>query len=132
LIVVDTNTVAYFCIPGTHSDKARSVYAKDDSWAAPVLWRSEFRNLLLRYLRNGSMRMDEALACLRLAERSISESLLPSSEKVLMLAADSGCTAYDCEFAVLAKALAVPLVTSDKKMLAAFPEVAVSPDAFIA
>jgi len=49
---------------------------------------------------------------------------------VLELAVRSRCTAYDCEFVALAKQLGVPLVTSDRQVLAAFPETAVSPDAF--
>lgn len=50
--------------------------------------------------------------------------------RVIELAAESGCTAYDCEFVSLAERLNVPLVTSDKKMFAAFPEIAISMEAF--
>ncbi len=40
---------------------------------------------------------------------------------------DSGaCSAYDCEFVALARQLSVKLVTEDKKILAEFPDVAVS------
>jgi predicted nucleic acid-binding protein len=48
------------------------------------------------------------------------------SDQVLELAKDSGCTAYDCEFIAVAKTLGVKLVTTDKELLKAFPEVAVS------
>ena len=44
--------------------------------------------------------------------------------RVLQLAADSGCSAYDCEFVALAVDLEVPLLTSDRQLLEAFPEVA--------
>jgi hypothetical protein len=46
-------------------------------------------------------------------------------------AASSKCSAYDCEFVALAQDLSVPLVTSDQKILTAFPETAVSPDDFL-
>lgn len=51
---------------------------------------------------------------------------------VLELAMRSGCTAYDCEFVAVAKELEATLVTSDRQVLAAFPETAVSPEAFVA
>ncbi|MFO7865935.1 MAG: hypothetical protein R6V02_03860 [Candidatus Aminicenantes bacterium] len=49
---------------------------------------------------------------------------------VLELAAASGCSAYDCEYAAPAKHLHVKLITNDQKILQSFPETAVSPDAF--
>lgn len=49
---------------------------------------------------------------------------------VLALALKSGCGAYDCEFVWLASHLRVPLVTADKRILAAFPSVALSIEAF--
>ena len=50
----------------------------------------------------------------------------------LELAKRSRCTAYDCEFVALAKRLGTGLVTSDRQVLSAFPETAVSPEAFVA
>ena len=49
------------------------------------------------------------------------------SGDVLSLAASSSCTAYDAEFVVLARALGVPLVTTDKELLENFPATAVDP-----
>ncbi len=48
------------------------------------------------------------------------------SREVLRLVEESGHTAYDCEFVALAQRLGVPLVTTDKKLLRAFPSIAVS------
>lgn len=50
----------------------------------------------------------------------------------LQLAAQSGCSAYDCEFVGLAQDLGVTFVTADRQILAAFPSVAVSPESFVA
>jgi predicted nucleic acid-binding protein len=42
------------------------------------------------------------------------------SEKILELAAQSGCSAYDCEFVALAMELGVPLVTADRHLAGVF------------
>ncbi|MGA8893316.1 MAG: hypothetical protein WB493_17280 [Anaeromyxobacteraceae bacterium] len=55
-----------------------------------------------------------------------------ATDVVLTLADRSGCTAYDCEFVSVAMELGVPLVTSDRQVLGAFPEFATSPEDFVA
>jgi predicted nucleic acid-binding protein len=52
------------------------------------------------------------------------------TQTVLALAAESGCTAYDCEFVALARDLRVKLMTSDGEILAAFPKLAVTIESF--
>ena len=45
---------------------------------------------------------------------------------VLELVRESDCSAYDCEFAALARTLGTKLVTMDAKLLRAFPGIAVA------
>ncbi|MFM1988497.1 MAG: hypothetical protein RJA99_1454 [Pseudomonadota bacterium] len=52
-----------------------------------------------------------------------SEHDIPSAQ-VMALVRDTDCSAYDCEFAALALALDVKLVTLDAKLLKAFPRLA--------
>jgi predicted nucleic acid-binding protein len=133
MIVVDTNVIAYLCLRGQRCELARQVLRKDPKWVAPFLWRSEFRNALTLYIRKQWITlaeaqefMDESLRLMFGRERDV------GSGHVLRLATQSSCTAYDCEFVALAEHLGVPLVTVDKQVLAQFPDVAISLDAFVA
>ena len=51
MIIVDTNVISYFYLPGQRSEQARQGVAIDPQWIAPWLWRSEFRNALILYVR---------------------------------------------------------------------------------
>lgn len=132
MIIVDTNVIAYFIVPGDTTQLAEAVRSKDPLWAAPWLWRSEMRNLLSLYVKRGLLSLTEIQGFMSDAEELLSgREYMVSSDEVLALAADSGCTAYDCEFIHLAEELSVPMVTSDKKLLSAFPQIAKSMDDFI-
>jgi predicted nucleic acid-binding protein len=132
VIVADTNLIAYLLIEGEHTEAAEAVRVKDPLWTAPLLWRSEFRNILVLYLRQGHLALATALQYMNEAEALLGgrEYEVPSAP-VLELAQASECSAYDCEFVHLAQELGVKLVTSDKKVLRVFPEIALSPQAFV-
>jgi len=55
VIVADTNLIAYLLILG--------------QYLAPLLWRSEFRNILLLYVRRGLMDLNDAYGTMEQAER---------------------------------------------------------------
>ena len=122
MIVVDSNVLAYLYLPGDHTARAEALLERDPDWAAPVLWRSEFRNILAGYMRRKTLTFDQACNL-----QTEAESLLAGSEfevdswTVLELVRDSDCSAYDCEFVALAIKLDTKLVTVDKKLLRAFP-----------
>lgn len=125
MIVVDSNVIAYLYLPGEHTAAAEALLASDADWAAPLLWRSEFRNILAGYLRRATLGFEQVLALqaeaedmLRGAEHEV------ESRRVLELAKSSNCSAYDCEFIALAQQLGTKLVTMDAKLLKAFPKVA--------
>lgn len=132
MIVVDTNLLVYLFVRGTRTDEAESVFQNDAVWAAPWLWRSEFRNSLAGLARRGEVTFHEALHLTQEAERWMEgREYIVRSAHVLQLAERSGCSAYDCEFVAVAGDLAVPLVTADRQVLRAFPSIAVSPDKFM-
>lgn len=127
MIVVDTNVVAYVVLPGGQTEAARRTLARDAAWAAPLLWRSELRNVLALYLRQRHLTLAEAVEVQASAEALLEgREFAVESAAVLELAAASGRSAYDCEFVALARALGVSLVTSDRQLLASFPETAVA------
>ena len=126
MIVVDTNVLAHLLLSTTDTSPARGLFEQDSEWAAPVLWRSEFRNVLAGYMRRGLQSLEEVCVIQREAERILSgREYRVASGPVLDLVAASTCTAYDCEFVALALRLGVPLVTCDQQILRDFPEVAV-------
>ena len=132
MIVADTNLIAYFFIEGDFTDTAQAVFKKDHTWIAPLLWRSEFRNILALYLRKGFLSLPQALDLMGEAEFLLRgmEYAVPSST-VLGLAENSRCSAYDCEFVALAQELDLILVTSDSQILKEFPSLAVHITEFV-
>ncbi len=131
MIVVDTNVLAYLYLPGEYTSAADALLQRDSEWAAPLLWRSEFRNILAGYLRRETLSFAQAAATQREAE-----SLLAGAEfeidslSVLELVRDSDCSAYDCEFIALAQKLETRLVTMDRMLLKAFPKQTVALTAY--
>ena len=131
MIVVDTNVIAYAVIPGTMKGLADEALRRDASWQAPLLWRSEFRNVLLLHIRRKEFSIEESEAMMARAGALLTDAEHHvATRSVLVLAERSGCTAYDCEFVALAERLGVRLVTSDRQVLREFPGVAVSLETF--
>lgn len=131
MIVVDVNVVAYLFFEGERTEAAEAVLRADAEWAAPFLWRSEWRSVLGGYVRRGQMSGAEARERLREAETLLrGREFLPDGERVLELVESSTCSAYDCEYVAVAEALESPLVTADRRVLEAFPNRAVSPERF--
>ena len=133
MIVADANLVVYLFVAGPHTPEAEAVLRRDPRWAVPLLWRSEIRNALVGLVRADSLAIEDAVGIMANAERLLAgtEYSVPSL-RVLQLAHASGCSAYDCEYVVLAENLSVPLVTTDRAVLRAFPDRAISARAFLA
>ena len=132
MIVTDTNLLVYIYVHGQRTGQAEAVLVRDSAWAAPLLWRSEFRNTLLGLVRRREIDLDDAVRIAHEAERRMDGAEFSvASQIVLQLATRSRCSAYDCEFVALAQDLRVPFVTTDRQVLAAFPSTAVSPADFV-
>jgi len=127
MIIVDTNVIAYLFIRGELSENAKRLLTRDPEWISPYLWRSEFRNVLARYMRKGDLSYKDAMLLMEEAENLLQNmEYLTKSERVLELVSKSDCSAYDCEFVALAYELNLKLYTSDRRLLKSFPDITVS------
>lgn len=139
MIVVEDMILAYALIdvPGLSEDVNRSL-EKDAACASPPLWRSELRNVLLKYVRTdhpdvpgSELGLNDALRKMQTAEQFMNgHTMEVSTDDVLRLADRSGLTAYDCEYVALAKETGCELLTPDRAVLNAFPDTAVHPRDF--
>lgn len=68
MIVVNSNILPHLYLSCEYTDAAEAHLESDPDWAAPVLWRSEFRNILACYLRRGSLTFRQAYELQREAE----------------------------------------------------------------
>jgi len=132
VIVVDAMVIADLLLAEPGRAFSAVVLDADPQWAVPHLWRSEVANVLATRVRHGERTLESVLVCfangLELLE---GKEYKVANDRVLRACAASRCTAYDCEYVVLAETLGVPLVTGDRQVLDAFPGLAVTPEAFV-
>lgn len=132
MIVVDTNVIAYFWLPGEYTTFAERALNKDNEWTAPILWRSEFRNILAGYIRRKNLTIDMAIQLIEHAETQMKgREYIVESGRVISFVEMSSCSAYDCKFVALAEDLGVPLITTDKKVIRTFPSLVIPLDKFV-
>ena len=132
MIVVDSNVIAYCWVNGPLTTLAQSVRVKDPEWHVPILWRSEMLSILSGYLRDGSLTRSQVSQIMHEVEGAFAgrEHIVPSAS-VFEIAEKSRLSAYDCEFIVLASIFDIPLVTADRGVLKAFPDLALTMEAFL-
>jgi predicted nucleic acid-binding protein len=132
MIVVDTNIICYLLVTGKRTPEAHKALEKDPFWVVPHLWRSEFCNVLTGYVRKNLLSWQDAINNLEHARRLLQgKEYYVSPNRILELAVNSTCTAYDCEFVALARDLGLTLVTVDRQILAQFPGTALALEEFV-
>jgi len=128
--VVDTNVVAYFLL-GTKSfvDEARHGLESVADPVAPAHWEAELTNVLWMAVRAGVLPAEEGPVRLGLARRLGIESVATSTlcQGALLRAISTSVSVYDTLFVELASRISAPLVTFDKAILRAFPDIARRP-----
>lgn len=132
MIVVDTNIIGYLFLTSSKSTLTEQALQKDSLWAAPLLWRSEMRNVLALYIRKGHLSLEDAQQIMKEASDLMqSQEYEVASNQVLELVNISTCSAYDCEFVALARDLNVSLLSVDRQILKNFPDTAISLETFV-
>ena len=117
--------LVYLWLRESFADVATKLLAADPEWLAPLLWRSEFRNVVVGALRRKTISIHTAFVAIQGAERQMAgHEQMVDSRAVLRLAMRSRCSAYDCEYVALAEETGVPLVTNDSQILKDFPSIA--------
>ena len=127
MIIIDVNVIAYLWLPSPFTALAEACAQIDPDWHAPLLWRSEMRNLLAGFARQKLLDWPAAGEAMQRAEASMrGKEHMVASAAVMSLLAQSRCSAYDCEYAALAEEKGVKLVTNDKQLIREFPKLTVS------
>ncbi len=128
--VVDTNVVAYLLL-GTEAfvDEARAALATVSQPLAPAHWEAELTNVVWMAVRTGIVPPQEGPVRLSLARRLGIETVATATlcQGALLRSVTSGIAVYDTLFVELAARADCPLLTFDKTLLKAFPNIAIRP-----
>lgn len=128
--VIDTNVVAYLLLGTTaFVDESRQCFEQVVTPVAPAHWEAELANVVWMAVKAGVMSAEEGPVRLALARRLGVESVAISTlgQGALLRAIASGVSVYDTLFVELAARSSCPLVTFDKAVLKAFPDIACRP-----
>lgn len=129
-VVVDTNVVAYLLL-GTEAfvDEVKACFTTVSNPIAPVHWEAELTNVVWMAVRSGILPPAEGSVRLGLARRLGIESVNTATlcQGALLRSVTSGIAVYDTLFVELAARAACPLVTFDKAVIRAFPDIAIRP-----
>ena len=129
-VVVDTNVVAYLLL-GTEGfvDEAKACFKTASNPMAPAHWEAELTNVVWMAVRSGILPPEDGPVRLSLARRLGVESMPTATlcQGALLRSVTSGITVYDTLFVELAARIGCPLLTFDKAVIKAFPDIAIRP-----
>lgn len=128
--VVDTNVIAYLLL-GTDAfvKEARATFEIVSNPLAPAHWEAELTNVVWMAVRAGILPPEEGPVRLSLARRLGVETVATATlcQGALLRSVTSGIAVYDTLFVELAARVGCPLLTFDKAVLKAFPDIAMRP-----
>jgi predicted nucleic acid-binding protein len=133
VIVIDANILIYSLIESDYTLLIERLRAKDSDWRTTALCLHETLNVLATYQRRGILTLAQCLELLTHAERFIKVAQCEvKMDAALTVAAEFAVTGYDAQYVALAQSLNAPLITEDRKLKQAVPEIAFSLREFLA
>lgn len=121
--VLDANVFVRSAVRSSTDARARldAVEADELDGHVPELVYVEISSSLLKYVRAGQMSAADAAAAVAtaVAYPLRAHRLRELAPGALALAIETGLSAYDCCYAVLAESLDAPLITADRRLAAA-------------
>lgn len=126
MIVVDCTVIADFWVgESTNQEAAHDLWKLDSHWIAPDLWRYEFGNVLLKYVRAGRISKQAMKGYLTEGQELVGESVGSLNlNEVAELCLQREISFYDASYVRLAQVRGLPLYTRDGKLMAKCPDVA--------
>ena len=123
MFLVDTNVVAYLLIDGDYTEAAQELRARDPDWRSEAFLLVEFTNVLASLIATKRMTLSLAEDFLAKAAVLFDGKLgrIPHAS-VLAIAARRRVSAYDAHFLALADQLGSRLVTEDRTLRLAAPD----------
>ena len=129
-VVVDTNVVAYLLL-GAESfvDEARACFNTASNPIAPAHWEAELTHVVWMAVRSGILSPEEGPVRLSLAKRLGDESVTTATlcQGALLRSIASGVAVYDTLFVELAARTGCTMITFDRALIKAFPDIAIRP-----
>ena len=131
--VLDTTVFGYALLNGSGTDDALRILTIVTEPLAPDTVRAEFLSVVWKYVRTGSMTIENGKRLLDDAN-AVFGLLVPADalwHRALELSASTSHSTYDALFVALGEREDVPVVSFDVKMKRAFPGVVVSAQDFL-
>jgi predicted nucleic acid-binding protein len=124
VLLVDANVVAYLLIQGDKTPQARDLWAMDRDWHAPRLLAYELANVFAQLVRQQAISLEAGIAGLEGAAGLVRlHEQEHSVARILEIASKLHVSAYDASYLAAAEALGTPLVTEDRRLLRAAPQI---------
>ena len=133
MIVVDANILVYSLIEGDYSPLVHKLREKDTDWRTTPLCLHEILNVLATYQRRDVLTLAQCKKLLEYTERFMKVAQCEvKMDAALAVATKYAITGYDAQYVALAQSLNAPLITEDRKLREAVPEIAFSLREFLA
>lgn len=119
-VVCDASVLFKLLVDEPHNDRAKALVASAEVYV-PELCYAELGNAVWAYMRRHRLNHREGEVLLDILSRAPLDvrSIRPHYRRALALASIMNHPLYDCIYLALAETLGLPLVTADRRLIAA-------------